>query len=136
MTPVSKQNATTCPGLYGGVHEMGRIWPINEAFRIARVIIMAFDDSPFMLPGLKQGTLPMALPPTRALQQISMQDIASFTALVFENRDRFLGKRVNIGGDEIDGVRTAEIISRASGRSGKVIQWAISCSGKRRSLRI
>ena len=32
------------------------------------------------------------------------------------NRSRFLGKRVNIGGDEIDGVRTAEIISRASGQ--------------------
>ena len=73
--------------------------------------------SPFMLPGLKQGTLPMPLPPTRALQQISVQDIASFTALVLENRDGFLGKRVNIGGDEIDGVRTAEMISQALGRN-------------------
>jgi uncharacterized protein YbjT (DUF2867 family) len=71
--------------------------------------------SPFMLPGLKQGTLSMAMPATRGLQQISVQDIASFTALVFENRDRFLGKRVNIAGDEINGARTAEIVSRASG---------------------
>jgi uncharacterized protein YbjT (DUF2867 family) len=71
--------------------------------------------SPFMLPGLKQGTLSMAMPATRELQQISVQDIASFTALVLENRDRFLSKRVNIGGDEVDGARTAEIVSRVSG---------------------
>ena len=71
--------------------------------------------APFMLPGLKQGILSMAMPATRGLQQISVQDIASFTALVFENRDRFLGQRVNIAGDEIDGARVAEIVSRASG---------------------
>ena len=83
---------------------------------MAPVYFMENLISPFMLPGLKQGTLSMAVPATRALQQISVQDIASFTALVLENRDRFLGKRVNIGGDEIDGFRTAEIISRASGQ--------------------
>ena len=71
--------------------------------------------APFMLPVLKQGTLSMAMPATRGLQQISVQDIASFTALVIENRDRFLGKRVNIAGDEIDGARVAEIVSRISG---------------------
>ena len=83
---------------------------------VAPVYFMDNLISPFMLPGLKQGTLPMAMPATRELQQISVQDIATFTALVLENRDGFLGKRVNIGGDEIDGVRTAEIISRASGQ--------------------
>ena len=72
--------------------------------------------SPFMLPGLKQGTLSMALPATRKLQQISVLDIASFTALVLENRDRFVGKRVDIGGDETDGAQTVEIITRVSGQ--------------------
>ena len=71
--------------------------------------------APFMLPGLQQGTLSMAMPATRRLQQVSVPDIASFTALVFENRDRFLGQRVNIAGDEIDGARVAEIISQVSG---------------------
>jgi uncharacterized protein YbjT (DUF2867 family) len=71
--------------------------------------------APFMVPGLKQGTLSMAMPATRGLQQISVLDIASFTAMVFENRDRFLGQRVNIAGDEINGERVAEIVSRISG---------------------
>jgi uncharacterized protein YbjT (DUF2867 family) len=71
--------------------------------------------APFMLPGLKQGTLSMAMPARRGLQQISVEDIASFTALVMENRDRFLGKRVNIAGDELDGARVAEIVSQVSG---------------------
>ena len=68
-----------------------------------------------MLPGLKQGTLSLAMPAARGLQQISVQDIASFTALVIENRDRFLGKRVNIAGDEVDGARVAAIVSGLSG---------------------
>ncbi len=71
--------------------------------------------APFMLPGLKQGILSMAMPETRGLQQISVQDIASFTALVLENRDRFLGRRVDIAGDEVEGARVAEIVSRVSG---------------------
>ncbi len=71
--------------------------------------------APFMLPGLKQGILSMAMPETRGLQQISVQDIASFTALVLENRDRFLGRRVDIAGDEVEGARVAEMLSRVSG---------------------
>ncbi len=71
--------------------------------------------APFMLPGLKQGILSMAMPETRGLQQISVQDIASFTALVLENRDRFLGRRVDSAGDEVEGARVAEMLSRVSG---------------------
>ena len=82
---------------------------------LAPVYFMENLISPFMLPGLQQGTLSMALPATRGLQQISVGDIASFTALVLENRDRFLGKRVNIAGDEVDGARVAEIVSQVSG---------------------
>ncbi len=75
-----------------------------------------------MIPGLKQETLSMALPAARKLQQVAVQDIASFTAKVIENREQFLGGRVNIAGDEVDGASAAEILSNVSGRSIEFVE--------------
>ena len=58
----------------------------------------------------------MALPAGRTLQQVAVQDIASFTVLVLERRNEFLGKRVDIASDELTGAQTAEILSRVSRR--------------------
>ena len=72
--------------------------------------------SPWMLPGLIRGTLALPVPPDRRVQQISVQDISSFVAVVLENPDRFLGKRIDIASDELSGKRAAEVLSTASGR--------------------
>lgn len=48
--------------------------------------------------------------------QIPAEDIASFAVLVLENRDRFLGKRVDIAADSRPGYECAEILSRVTGR--------------------
>ncbi len=72
--------------------------------------------SPWFLPGLQQGLLAMPMPPERALQGIAVENIGAFTTLVLENRDRFLGKRINIASDELPVRQYAEGISRVSGR--------------------
>ncbi|MEK0325469.1 MAG: NmrA/HSCARG family protein [Nitrosopumilus sp.] len=82
---------------------------------IAPVYFMDNLVGPWMLPGLKQGSLAMAMPAQRKLQQIPLQDIAAFEALVIEHRDKFLGKRIDIASDELDGTTTAEILSKVSG---------------------
>ena len=82
--------------------------------------------TPWTLPGLIQGTLAIPLPPDRTLQQISVQDISSFVALVLENPDRFQGKRIDIASDEITGKRAAEIVSNASGRQIDYVQQPIA----------
>lgn len=71
----------------------------------------------FVLPGIKAGKLAIAMPADRALQQISVRNIASFAALALENRDEFLGKSIDIASDELTGERAAQILSEASGRS-------------------
>ncbi len=81
--------------------------------------------SPWMLPGLIQGTLALPVPPDLPVQQISVQDISSFVALVLENPDRFLGKRIDIASDELTGKRAAEIVSSASGRQIDFVQQPI-----------
>ncbi len=77
-----------------------------------------FDNlfNPFILPGLKQGTLAQALPAGSTLQGIAVADIGAFASLVLERRDAFLGRRVDIASDELTGAEYAEVVARASGR--------------------
>jgi uncharacterized protein YbjT (DUF2867 family) len=58
---------------------------------IAPVYFMENLLAPFALPQVKQGQLAIALPTKRELQQVALQDIVSFAALVLERRERFPG---------------------------------------------
>jgi len=82
---------------------------------VAPVYFMDNLLAPWTLPQLKEGRFPMALPPSRPLQQIALSDIASFTALVLENRKEFLDRRVDIASDELGGEEVAEILRRVTG---------------------
>ncbi len=73
--------------------------------------------APFVLPGLQQGKLALALPASKGLQQVAVADIGAFAALVVEDPERFAGKEIEIAGDEVTGEQAAAIIARASGRS-------------------
>jgi uncharacterized protein YbjT (DUF2867 family) len=83
---------------------------------VAPVFFMENFLADWMKAGIAQGSIAMALPATRRLQQIAVADIAEFTALVIERRGSFFGKRIDIASDELTGATTAAIISAVSGR--------------------
>ena len=83
---------------------------------VAPVFFMENFLAEWMAAGIAQGSISMALPATRRLQQIAVADIAQFTALVIERRESFLGKRIDIASDELTGATAAAIISEVSGR--------------------
>jgi uncharacterized protein YbjT (DUF2867 family) len=58
----------------------------------------------------------MALPSSRPLQQIALSDIAAFTGVVLENREEFVGRRLDIASDEFVGEEVAEVLTRVTGR--------------------
>ncbi len=93
---------------------------------IGPVFFMENLLSPWWLPGLQQGQLAMALPASRGLQQVALDDIAGFAALVLECREPFLGQRLDIASDEVTGPQAAEIISRASGRKIEYVELPIA----------
>lgn len=70
---------------------------------------------------VKEGKLAQPLPAGRALQQLTLQDLAGFAALALENRDRFLGKRIEIASEELTFPRVTEILSTVLGQK---IQYA------------
>src|SRR6476619_325228 len=70
---------------------------------VAPVFFMDNFLSDWLAPGIAKGSIAMALPATRRLQQIAVADIAQFTTLVIERRERFLGLRIDIASDELTG---------------------------------
>jgi uncharacterized protein YbjT (DUF2867 family) len=72
-----------------------------------------------MAAGIAQGSIAIAVPATRRLQQIAVEDIAQFTALVIERRESFLGKRIDIASDELTLATAAAAISDVLGRQIK-----------------
>jgi uncharacterized protein YbjT (DUF2867 family) len=67
-------------------------------------------------PRLDQGQLALPLSPSSILQQIALENIAEFSALVLERGKRFLGKRIDIASDEVSGEQAAKILSNELGQ--------------------
>ena len=83
---------------------------------VAPVFFMENFLASYMADGLAQGSISLAVPATRRVQQIAVADIAQFTTLVIERRENFLGKRIDIASDELTLPTAAAAISEASGR--------------------
>jgi nucleoside-diphosphate-sugar epimerase len=71
--------------------------------------------TPWMISGLKEGKISLAMPPNRKLQMITLEDLANIAVYIFEHRDQFLEKTIEIASDEITGKETAKILSRVIG---------------------
>lgn len=69
-------------------------------------------ESPFA--GLKQGVVPGLLQDTR-VQMISCVDIGVFAAIAFENRDAWLGRRMEIAGETTSAAMQAATLSALRG---------------------
>lgn len=68
------------------------------------------------------GQLPQPLSPDTALQQIAVDDIGAFAALAFRDPDDWLGRAVELAGDELTMTETAEAFSRVLGREVEHVQ--------------
>jgi len=65
--------------------------------------------------GIAEGSLAMALPATRRLQQVAVEDIGRFATLVIDRREEFLGRRIEIASDELTGRTAAEVLGKSAG---------------------
>jgi uncharacterized protein YbjT (DUF2867 family) len=83
---------------------------------VAPVFFMENLLQPWMIPGLRQGKLAMAMPARRSLQQITVADIGAFVAVAIERSDIVFGRRFDIAGDELTGEEAAAILSKVTGR--------------------
>ena len=75
---------------------------------------------------IRAGNLTMALPADRHLQVVALDDIAAMAALVIDQRDRALGRRIEIASDELNPAQMAEVIARVSGKSVRFVELPIA----------
>ena len=71
----------------------------------------------FVKEQLANGIYASAVPPARPLAQVAVADIGAATVCVVEDAGRFIGKRIELVGDELSGNDAMAILARVSGRS-------------------
>jgi uncharacterized protein YbjT (DUF2867 family) len=62
------------------------------------------------------GTLAQPLDPDKLFQHVAVEDVGAFAAIAFEDPDTWIGREVDIGGDEQTMPEIAETFSRVIGR--------------------
>jgi uncharacterized protein YbjT (DUF2867 family) len=71
---------------------------------------------------IDSGTLATPLKPETKLEQIAVSDIGVFAALAFEHPNRYNGKAIELGGDELSGTEQAAAFSARLGRPVQYVQ--------------
>ena len=82
----------------------------------------------YILSGTYTG---MGLQPGKGVQSIAVEDIGVFVALAFANPQEFLGRTIELAGDELTEAKTAEVFSKVIGRPVHLV--APSGGGRRAS---
>jgi uncharacterized protein YbjT (DUF2867 family) len=62
------------------------------------------------------GTLAQPFDPDKPFQQVAVEDLGAFAAIAFENPDRWIGREVDLAGDEQSMTEIADTFSRVIGR--------------------
>ena len=93
---------------------------------IAPVYFMDNLFLPDMLNGLKDGTYSIALPADLPLQQVAVEDIGAFAAHVLANPEEFAGKRIDIAGDELSSLQSADVLASILGKPISVVEVPIN----------
>jgi len=68
---------------------------------------------PYILNGSFTG---LGLRPEKGIQSIAVEDIGVFVALAFADKKSYLGKTLELAGDELTEAQTAEVFSKVIGR--------------------
>jgi uncharacterized protein YbjT (DUF2867 family) len=101
-----------------GIAHFDSKWEIEEHVRglgLHRTVLrpVFFMQNWEMMRGpILGGTLPQPLDPGKPFQQVAVEDIGAFAAIAFERPDEWIGREVEIAGDE----RTMPEIAEAFGR--------------------
>lgn len=75
-----------------------------------------------MKESILNGQLSQPLSPETSLQQIAVDDIGAFARISFTNPDKWIGRSIEIAGDELTLRQTAEVFSEVTGRNVQYIQ--------------
>jgi len=70
------------------------------------------DNFRWQAAGLREGRLVQGARPTTSLQMIAVDDVGAFAALAFGAPDEWIGRTIELAGDELTLVETASVFAR------------------------
>ena len=98
-------------------------WEVEESVRgsgvpytILRPVFFMQNWEVFGRDQILGGTLAQPLDPDKPFQTVAVEDIGVFAAMAFENPDEWIGREVDLAGDEMTMPEYAETFSRVIGR--------------------
>jgi len=105
---------------HSGIPHFESKWLIEQHIRSLSLPCTIFRPVTFMesfiaFNFLQDGKLVIALPPETKLQVISARDIGVFVAQAFNDPDDFIGREIEIAGDELTMPELAKLFSQALG---------------------
>ncbi|HEY6208289.1 MAG TPA: NmrA/HSCARG family protein [Gemmatimonadales bacterium] len=109
-----------------GIPHFDNKWRIEETVRrlafpshviIRPVFFMENFLSPWFKPGIDQRKLMMGIKPTTVVQMIAVSDIGKYGLLAFEKPAELNRREIDIAGDAHTMPETANILSKAAGRT-------------------
>ena len=105
-----------------GIPHFESKWRIEEHIRdiglpatILRPVFF-MENWRFNKEAIENGQLPHALSPDTKLQQVATEDIGKAAALAFGNPEKWIGRAVNLAGDEVTMEETAGALGKAIGK--------------------
>lgn len=111
-----------------GIPHFESKWQIEEYVRDiglpATVLrpVYFMDNWGRMKDAILGGQLFQPLSPDTQLQQIAADDVGAFAALAFSDPDKWMGRSLEIAGDELSMTKTAETLSRVLNREVRYVQ--------------
>ncbi len=104
---------------WGVEQHIGRIGA--EAAIVAPVYFME-NLLAFQKQRLQEGFYATPLRADLKLPQIALSDLAGFAVLALENKERFVGKRIDVASDDLTGAQAAMILAKVLGKPIKYFQ--------------
>jgi uncharacterized protein YbjT (DUF2867 family) len=105
-----------------GIPHFESKWEVEEHVRgngvpytVLRPVFF-MQNCEFLREPILGGTLPQPLDPDKSFQTVDANDIGVFAAMAFENPGEWIGREVDLAGDEMTMPQIADTFSRAIGR--------------------
>jgi uncharacterized protein YbjT (DUF2867 family) len=105
-----------------GIPHFESKWEVEEHVRQIRLPytilrpVFFMQNWEWMREHILSGTLAQPLDPDKPFQQVAVEDVGAFAAIAFEDPDRWIGREVDLAGDEQTMPEIAETFGRVIGR--------------------
>lgn len=95
---------------------------LGAPYTILRPVFFMENWGTYAREAILAGTLPQPLDPDRSLQQVSVDDVGVFAAMAFDRPEKWVGREMELAGEELTMLQTAEVFSRVLRREVRYVQ--------------